>query len=357
MKPTLLIASTYLPPICGGAEWVAWDIAKRIVDRFEVHMLTTDEGSPEIRELVQVHTLPSRRWMPITYSTIYRNRVERIRKEVTPDIVHSHMILPWGYVLRNAHAIKIITSHEARIPNQIDRHFMKAAVQHADVVTSPSNWEGQYLQKEFGGKFVRIPNGVETETFKPISNVERRDNVVLYVGRFTRNKGALDLVEAARRLPEYQFWFRGSAEPVNVGRQGVVIPPLPNIRVIEFMNDRQALAALYNQATICAFPSQYENFPLVGLEAMACGRTLVATKGPRNGYSEYVEDGREGLLIEPHDVKGLTESIRFLMENKSIREQFEQNAIKKAAQYDLKIIAEKYSALLGSLFHQEALSP
>ncbi len=102
MKPTLLIASTYLPPICGGAEWVAWEIAKRVVDRFEVHMLTTDEGSPEIKQLVEIHTVPRARWIPITYSTIYRDKIEKILRDVSPNIIHCHMILPWGYVIRNA---------------------------------------------------------------------------------------------------------------------------------------------------------------------------------------------------------------------------------------------------------------
>ncbi len=131
-----------------------------------------------------------------------------------------------------------------------------------------------------------------------------------------------------------------------------MIPALPNVKVINFVPDRRALAALYNQATICAFPSQYENFPLVGLEAMACGRTFVATTGPRNGYSEYVENGRGAMLIKPHDVNALVKSIRYLMENKSVREEFEKNAIKKASQYDWQIIAEKYRSLLEGLTHE-----
>jgi glycosyltransferase involved in cell wall biosynthesis len=262
------------------------------------------------------------------------------------------MILPWSYILRNAQAVKIITSHEVIKPGRIDRYFMKEAIQSANVITSPSRWEGEYLRREYGREFLRIPNGVETETFKPLSNIKRRDDVVLYVGRFNRNKGALDLVEAARRLPEYQFWFRGSAQPANVGRQGVEIPRLSNIRIIEFIPDRRALAALYNESTICAFPSRYENFPLVGLEAMACGRTLVATKGPRNGYSEYVEDGVDGLLVEPSNIDALVKSIRYLMANKTARDEFEQNASKKAAQYDWKSVIEKYVELFQSLLRQ-----
>jgi glycosyltransferase involved in cell wall biosynthesis len=352
MKPTLLIASTYFPPICGGAEWVAWEIAKRVADRFEVHVITTDEGSPEIRKLVELHNLPRTRWMTITYSSIYRNRVEEILKKVSPNVIHCHMILPWGYVLRSARANKIITSHASLQPTRFATYFMRSAVGHADIVTSPSKWESDYIHQAYGRQTITIPNGVDTGTFKPLPDIRREDNVILYVGRFTRNKGALDLVEAARALPEYEFWFRGGSEHANVGSQRVVIPPLPNVRVTDFLAGRPALAALYNQATICAFPSQYENFPLVGLEAMACGRTFVATTGPMNGYSEFVENGRDALLIKPHDINALVKSIRYLMENKSVREEFEQNAMKKAQQYDWEIIAEKYRALLEGLLRQ-----
>jgi glycosyltransferase involved in cell wall biosynthesis len=352
MKPTLLIASTSLPPICGGAELVAWEIAKRVTDQFEVHMLTSDEGSSEIRHVVELHTVPRVRWMPITYSSIYRYKVEKILKKVSPDITHSHMILPWGYILRDAPALKVITSHDAIVPSWVKRPFIRSALTHADVVTSPSKWKADNIHQEYGRQVITIPNGVETGTFKTRSDIKREDNVVLYVGRFTRNKGALDLLEAARALTEYEFWFRGSALRPSVGGQGVVIPQLPNVKIIDFVPDKHELAALYNRATICAFPSQYENFPLVGLEAMACGRTFVATTGPRNGYSEYVENYREGLLIRPHDIDALVKSIKCLMQNKSMREELEDNAQRKAQQYDWEIVAQKYKALLETLLRQ-----
>jgi rhamnosyl/mannosyltransferase len=351
MKPTLLVASTFLPPICGGAERVAWEITKRIADRFEVHIITTSERSPAIEEAVKVHTVPRERWLPITYSTIYRSRVEKVLKDVSPDIIHCHMTLPWGYILRNTTASKVITCHEGGVPTRVDKYFIKSALHHANVITAPSNWSSEYIEEKYGRKPITIPNGVDTGTFRSMPEIQRADNVVLYVGRFMRNKGALDLVEAAKALPQYEFWFAGGADPRNVGRQRVEIPSMPNVKPFEFIPDRVALAALYNQATICAFPSQYENFPLVGLEAMACGRTLVATKGPRNGYSEYVQSGSDGLLVEPHDVNALVSAIKYLMENESVRKEFEQKASEKAKQYDWGNIAEKYTALLEGLVH------
>jgi glycosyltransferase involved in cell wall biosynthesis len=356
MTGTLLVASTDLPPFCGGAELVAWEIARRVSNKFDVHFITTSTGTPDIENFVEVHTVPRRRWMPITYSTLYSSEIKKVMMAVSPDIIHCHMTLPWGFVLRNVKPPRVITCHGSEVRKRYgkERYFIQSAMRHATVITSPCKWLADYIEKEYGRKSVIIPNGVDLVNFKPMTDIQRSDNAVLYVGRFNRNKGALDLVEAARALPEYQFWFRGSDrnKPANVGKQGIKIPSLPNVKTIGFIPDEHALAELYNRATICAFPSQYEVFPLVGLEAMACGRTVVATIGPRNGFVEYVENGRDGILIEPHDIKGLVKSIQQLMENKPERLRLEKSAREKAAKYDWDIIVDRYRVLLEELMHR-----
>lgn len=354
MRNTLLVASNYLPPICGGAEWAAWEVTKRIADRYEVHLITTSAPNPDIKKLVEVHRVPRSRWMPISYSSIYSSKVRRILKEVSPDLIHCHMTLPWGYILRNERTPKVITCHgaEARKRFHQERYFIRSALKHATVLTTPSKWMAEFIRNEFGQESITIPNGVDTGTFKPIPGAHRSENAVLFVGRFIKNKGVLDLVEAARELSEYEFWFVGSSTQEHIGRRGIEIPRGDNVKVIEFIDDRNSMAAQYNEATICAFPSQYEAFPLVGLEAMACGRSVVATRGPRNGFSDYLENGREGILVTPHDIKGLVDAIRYLMQNKSERDEFEKNAIKKAAQYDWGIIAERYTSLLEHVMHR-----
>ena len=79
---------------------------------------------------------------------------------------------------------------------------------------------------------------------------------------------------------------------------------------------------------------------------MACGRTLVATEG---GFSEYVENGNDGILVKPHDVRSLADSIRYLMENEEVRRRLERNARKKAAQYDWSLIANRYEEFYETL--------
>jgi len=324
--------------VSGGAEQVAWETAKRLADWLEVHMLTTGRSGRQTKEHVCIHYVPRLPFLTILYSTIAKREIDRTLSGIHVDLIHSHIALPWGYVFRRAKSKRVITCHGSDIfprKNHPVRFFLMSALKHADAVTVPSRWICRYLGKEYGIASTVIPNGVDTKMFRPMTTVPRRDNVVLFVGRFIERKGILDLIEAARSLPEYEFWLVG--DPNAEG--SVRIPVLRNVKQIGFVGN---LTIYYNQATMCAFPSHWENFPIAGLEAMACGKAIIATEP---GFSEYIEKGREGILIGPGRVEALVDSIRYLMENEGERRKIEANAREKAALYDWSLVAKQYQTL------------
>lgn len=100
MTEKLLVASTYLPPFSGGAERVALEVARRLTRKFEVHVITTSKAGVPAQEDVTIHRVPPFPLLTVAYSTVLKNMINKVLKEVRPDIVHSHMALPWGYVLR-----------------------------------------------------------------------------------------------------------------------------------------------------------------------------------------------------------------------------------------------------------------
>jgi glycosyltransferase involved in cell wall biosynthesis len=159
--------------------------------------------------------------------------------------------------------------------------------------------------------------------------------VVLFVGRFIEKKGIFELLDAARALPDYEFWLAGNGN--------VRIPPLSNVKVLGFQED---IVPLYAASSVCAFPFHHDNFPLVGLEAMACGKAIVATEP---GFSEYVESGKDGMLVQPHDVQALIDSIRYLMRDDKARRRLGENGRKKARQYDWSVVAKGYENLYDTL--------
>jgi glycosyltransferase involved in cell wall biosynthesis len=147
------------------------------------------------------------------------------------------------------------------------------------------------------------------------------------------NKGLGEIFSAAKTLPNYEFWLVGDPTTGNIR-----VPRLANVKILGFV-DHDAIVRYYNQASVCVFPSYWENFPLVGLEALACGKAIIAT---RMGFSEFVENGQDGLLIEPRRPDQLVESIKYLMQDGAARAKLERNARSKALKYDWGVIMEMY---------------
>src|SRR5207302_663265 len=74
---------------------------------------------------------------------------------------------------------------------------------------------------------------------------------------------------------------------------------------------RHDLPTWYARATACVVPSRWEGFPFVALEAMSCGRPVVASAV--GGLVELIQSGADGLLVPPGDSQKLADAITRLL--------------------------------------------
>lgn len=181
-----------------------------------------------------------------------------------------------------------------------------------------------------------IPNGVDTRVFAPAPPSTRdiawrfgARHVVLIVGHLSKVKGYPTFLRAAARtaavLDDCAFVALGG-ETIQPG-YGAYLQHLADglgIRSrVHFLGWQRDVVDVIRAADLVVLPSLAEGLPIAILEAMACGKPVVAT--PVNGVPEAVQDGVTGLLVPPSDVDALSAAmLRLLKDPERARQMGEQ---------------------------------
>jgi alpha-maltose-1-phosphate synthase len=161
-----------------------------------------------------------------------------------------------------------------------------------------------------------IHNGIDLQQYRPrpdrsvLAEYGIRPDVpfVLFVGRITRQKGILHLVNAIRFMgPGVQVVLCAGAPDtpeiaveMTEAVEGGPGPSQHHVIWIQEMLPKEKVIALYTQAAIFVCPSVYEPFGIINLEAMACETPVVASAV--GGIPEVVEHGETGLLVAPEAI-------------------------------------------------------
>jgi glycosyltransferase involved in cell wall biosynthesis len=106
---------------------------------------------------------------------------------------------------------------------------------------------------------------------------------------------------------------------------------------------RNELLSRILECSFTVFPSLWEPFGIAVLEAMALGKSVIATCV--GGPSDFVNYGIDGYLINPGDVDRLSRLLELLSANPDLRDTVGENATKKAEKYTWDRISEKYRSL------------
>ena len=159
-----------------------------------------------------------------------------------------------------------------------------------------------------------LPNSVDPERFSPGRRppellrrygLQAEQPVIFSLTRlssFDRYKNIHALLEAMPTLlgpfPELQLIIGGDGDDrLRLEAQAAELQILASVRFVGAIPD-QELVDHFRLATVFALPSEKEGFGIVFLEALACGTPVLA--GNRDGSVDPLEDGRLGLLVDPH---------------------------------------------------------
>lgn len=328
--------------IPGGAEKVAWDLAKSLSKKNEVFILTFGEkDSFKMIENIGVYFIKNVNHGLWYYMTLGRIDILRIYNKIKPDVIHSHMHSIITFTLRFKRANKILTLHNSKY-----EHYHKTKIQKLKhnlitkkslnkyKITTVSKHMQKYLANYLKKEVTHIPNGINNKEFYFKKDITTDKKIILYVGRLEEFKGVRQILEASRILKEYKFQFIGLGTYFNfyqtenvhfLGRKK------PN-EIIDF----------YNKSFISVFPSKYENYPLVGLEAMACGSLVLANN--IDGFREYIIDEENGFLADLNSPKNIINKIKEISKINNFQK-IRQNAFNKVNELNIDSITEKYMCL------------
>jgi teichuronic acid biosynthesis glycosyltransferase TuaC len=265
-------------------------------------------------------------------------------REKKPDVACNFWIYPEGYAtvavarrLGIPAVVGSIGSDLNRFADPASRWLTRLAMKRAAfVVTKSEHLRQRAMQMGVpAGKVRTIRNGCNPTVFhlrdrsaaRAQLSVDDRAELVLFVGRLDTAKGIGELMEAfaslAKRRPNLRLAFvgdgpgaehlRAKAKHLSLEGRIILIGPCPSHIVAKW------LAA----ANVLALPSYNEGYPNVVIEALSCGRPVIATNV--GGILELVNED-SGILIAPRDWRALAKAIEKAMERDwdehSISEQF-----------------------------------
>lgn len=212
-----------------------------------------------------------------------------------------------------------------------------------------------------------VSNAVDTTVFAPRQNIQSSAlrfggrHVVLMIGHLSEVKGyptflrACQQIEAA--LGRCEFVALGG-ETITQGYRAELEQLTRTLGIesqVHFLGWRRNVADVINAADVVVMASLNEGLPLAVLEAMACGKPVVATTV--GGVPEAVEHGLTGLLIPPNDPRALADAVTEILRDPELTRQMGRAArCRIEARYSLPVFVARIQNLYDELVESNRYS-
>ena len=314
--------------------------------------------------------------------------------EVDADIVHCHT---WyaqfaGIVTKLCYGIPLVITTHSLEPlrpwkrEQLGRGYdasswvEKTAIEMADAIIAVSEETKVDVLNHFNvdkEKVKVIYNGINLQEYVVTDKtstlekygIDQSKPFVLFVGRITRQKGIIHLVNAIKYIdPDTQIVLcAGAPDTPEIAKEmedsvAEVKKDRDNVIWIDVMLKKEEVIQLYSHADVFCCPSIYEPFGIINIEAMACETAVVASAV--GGIKEVVVNGETGILVpleqqkeapfEPVDAdkfsRDLAAGVNKLIQNKELSVTMAKNGRKRVEEtFDWIAIAKQVEDLYKSL--------
>ncbi|WP_066637089.1 glycosyltransferase family 4 protein [Desulfolucanica intricata] len=361
----VMLSWEYPPKSVGGLAQHVYDLTSALIkEEVEVFLITC--GSPGAPEYEQVNGVHVHRVHPYQVSSpdfvtwVMQLNVAMLERAIPlvndlqgVHVLHAHdwLVAYTARALKHAYQLPMVATIHATeygrnhgLHNDIQRHISDIEWwlnYEAWRVICCSHYMENELRRVFQipqDKLKVIPNGVNPESFMYKEQGFSRDTyaapdekIIFYVGRLVREKGVQVLLDAApdilTREPKVKFIIAGKGPHEGALREQVNQMGIANrVYFTGYISD-QVRNALYHWADVAVFPSLYEPFGIVALEAMAARTPVVVSD--TGGLSEIVVHGVDGLKAYTGNSRSLADNIVPILRQPQLANTLVENAYRK----------------------------
>lgn len=337
-------------PIKGGVEKVMYELTQGLSEQdIDCDMMCahSEKGSDRIRLNNHARLICSNTWTKLAGTMIAPSMIGTLRRECKfYDVIHIHcpdpmaaialrvsgykgkVVLHWhSDVLKQRLLLRLYAPLQNWLIKRADRIVCTTPVMRAE---SPSLTEVQ-------DKTIVIPIGIEPMVVKEkaarsIRKQYKGKKIVFSLGRLVPYKGYTYLIEAAKYLPDDYVVIIGGSGPLwdNLQEQIQRDKLESKVQLMGFIANGQ-LHAYYGACDVFCMSSMLktEAFGIVQIEAMSCGKPVVATNIGGSGVSWVNEHGVSGINVSPRDPKALADAIVAICSDKEAYERYSKQSLER----------------------------
>lgn len=346
----------------GGTEKVAITIANELnkMDEFNVSFVSLVEKDPEpffhIEESIPRYTIYDHVVRGITHlSGIIRRTCKLMKKYDVDVLIDIDGILEMYTIAATARLKTKVISWEHYnfyqhpiVPYR--KYTRKIAARWAATIITLTDEDKGYYESNLKCKcpVKRIYNPVIWPETEEEYDIESK--TIISAGRLTYQKGFDILVDVAdlfiNNYPDWKWLILGTGENEKMLKEKIEEKGLGNQVILKGEVDN--MEDYYSNASMYVMTSRFEGLPMTLLETKPYKLPLVSFNC-KTGPSELIEDGVNGFLVEEGDNQGMADAIETLINDKTLRKQFSDNAQNGVERFELEPIVKEWVDTMNNL--------
>ncbi|WP_041139762.1 glycosyltransferase [Beduini massiliensis] len=327
----------------GGIERVISNWANELATDYKITILTKD--SVEIKlyfnDKITIKTLSVMREDSKNNSLINiiksRHALKKFLKHNDFDFIYTATIIETFeiYLTSKKYLKRVIASEHGSFfaYNKCYIMLRKLIYPHIYKVICPNKMDTE-IYKQLNFNVTYIPHLI---TFSPISKIEKKEKIILNVGRLTNDKQQLLLLKMwndlnlKNNLNDWKLYIIGSGELKSEIEDYVRIHKLEN--TVSIIEATKNIKDYYLKASIFAFSSKMEGFGMVLIEAMAYGNCCISFDCP-SSPKDIIKNNYNGFLIPCFNESEYEKKLLSLIKNDQLRNRLNENALNSMNKWD-----------------------